>query len=333
MILCVQITRIGAASESARRRILADVAADLLIISDRMDPDFDAEPPALYLDPGRLPPADGLRLARGIVTRLADLHPRVGLAAGKRIAAIAATHADPIALVTPERAAKWLAPLPVADLDPGPTLARRLRLLGIERVGEFAALPRSAVLAQFKRQGRELHLLACGDDHSRITPAPLPHSDVAAHPLDDPVEDRETLRRIAAMLAGRLFERLLPDDLAAGTLYVTLDLADGTLIERDERPLTPISERRVLLDRVDTLVSEMVIDCGVLGVTITLDGLIPAQPQQLSLFDAAPRDDLDGVVIRLAQRHATDAVYRPERHLPETLVLEDRCDLVRRVGA
>ena len=67
--------------------------------------------------------------------------------------------------------AEFLAGLPVEALPVEPAIHQRLRLFGLTRLGEVAALPFSAMQAQFGKPGARAWELANGKDDARIIPA------------------------------------------------------------------------------------------------------------------------------------------------------------------
>src|SRR3989442_1531376 len=68
----------------------------------------------------------------------------------------------------------FLAAQPVGMLPVSEEMRRRLRLLGIETLGALAALPRSALAAQFGPQGALAWELARGEDDSPVRPPEKP---------------------------------------------------------------------------------------------------------------------------------------------------------------
>lgn len=63
---------------------------------------------------------------------------------------------------------RFLAPLPLEVLPLSAELQERLAGLGIQTLGEFAALPGASVEVRFGREGVHFHRLACGEDQSLL---------------------------------------------------------------------------------------------------------------------------------------------------------------------
>ncbi|MBI3971050.1 MAG: hypothetical protein HY332_07145 [Chloroflexi bacterium] len=131
-----------------------------------------------YLDVAGLQPLYGPeprlaeRLAAAATSATADLGgclARVGIAASKFTAWVAATLADSM-VVPPGEEALFLAPLPLETL-PLPLQARlALQRLGVRTLGDYARLPANAVVHRYGGAGRHAHLLAQGNDDEPLRP-------------------------------------------------------------------------------------------------------------------------------------------------------------------
>jgi len=104
---------------------------------------------------------------------IASLHLRcgfmasAGLANGKfaaRVAACAATRPGAVKIVPSNEEADFLAPLSIDHLPADEATRWRLRLLGLETMGDIAKLPLGAFQAQFGHEGRRCWELAGGID-------------------------------------------------------------------------------------------------------------------------------------------------------------------------
>jgi nucleotidyltransferase/DNA polymerase involved in DNA repair len=104
---------------------------------------------------------------------------RVGWGRGKFVAWVAATRAKPgeAVIVPMGEEAPFLASQPLAVLPLDVDTHRRLRQLGLKTLGQLAALPEEAVVAQFGRAGRRLWRLAAGRIAEpvvgRVAPEPI----------------------------------------------------------------------------------------------------------------------------------------------------------------
>ena len=255
-----------------------------------------------------------------------------------------------------ETEAGFLAPLPVAFLPATAGTQERLRVLGVRRIGEFAALPRAAVIARFGAEGGFLHDLANGCDGRRILPRRPAERLRAEAELEPPVESLESLRfvlhRLADALCGQLTAR------GAGATMARLEVAfesggprgDGRKHGRRgsagsspagqsfpveqpfigqsllvEQPLPGPTARseaveRLLLARLEASPPA----APVLRLSLELAGIVPAAGRQLGLFSpqAARAARLEWQLADLAIRFGGGRVLRatirdPEARLPE----------------
>ena len=163
---------------------------------------------SLYPRPGEI---EGALLAAAPAT----LQPRVGVAGERFTTLVAARSAQPgTALRVPlGESAAFLASRSAELLPLDTEMLRRLRLFGIHTIGEYAALPRHAVQAQFGADGRRAWLAARGQDPEPVRPRPFAVARVIeraqAHP---PLISHESI----LLGARQLLRRALRHPRAAG---------------------------------------------------------------------------------------------------------------------
>jgi nucleotidyltransferase/DNA polymerase involved in DNA repair len=262
--------------------------------TNRIELDADAMPQAavLWLDLGRTKDDDAQMLGeriRAAVGRI-GLTASVGIGRGKFTALAAATHTDCLVrLVKHGEDAAFLAPLPVSLLSLKKEDARRLDLLGIRTLGQFATLPRSAISAQFGKLGRTWHLLASGQDARPVRPYKMPDFERVGIDFDNGIIERRMLDDALSRFAGTLSQRLEVRASAAHEISLTIHYDRGaTKTERLQRvqPLTEVGDlRRTLYTLLDTIAP----DAPVCALTVTLSRLSATAPRQLGLFDQRPR--------------------------------------------
>ena len=168
------------------------------------------------------------------------LRPRIGIAGGKFAAAVAARVAPPsCAQVVPvHEGAGFLAPLPIGHLPFAPDVLQRLDLLGLRTIGDLAALPFSAVQAQFGPSGARAWRLANGQDDEPIVPHRHGPSAQASLRFDDPLASVEAVMVALDQLLAYAWsgELPLPSPLGPGRsvrqAHLRALLADGTSWER-----------------------------------------------------------------------------------------------------
>ncbi len=125
--------------------------------------------------------------------------------------------------------AAYLAPLPIVLLPATDDTRERLRVFGLTRIGEFAALPASAVVARFGAHGELLHQLARGMDGRPLQPRkPVQHLRAEAE-LEPPVDTLDPLRFMLHNLCAALCEQLSARGAGATRALMTLELEPATV--------------------------------------------------------------------------------------------------------
>jgi nucleotidyltransferase/DNA polymerase involved in DNA repair len=225
-----------------------------------------------------------------------------------------------------ETEAAWLAPLGIRLLPAGPEVHDRLRLFGLTAIGQFAALPHSAVVARFGAAGGELHDLARGMDGRKLRPRrPVEHLRADAE-LEPPVEELEPLRFVLHHLAGVLCEQLVARGAGASraTLELELERAGPMRLQQalPEPAAVPDLLERLLFARLEADPPQ----APVTRLTLELDGTAPAAGQQLGLFtpQLAREARLRWQLSSLAIRFGADRILRAELRDPEASLAADR---------
>jgi nucleotidyltransferase/DNA polymerase involved in DNA repair len=131
---------------------------------------------------------------------------RIGAGPNPFVAWVATRHAPAGGWlrVAPSEARRMLERMPLTLLPAGPELVKLLRALGLETLGDVAALDVHHVADRFGADGVRLHALARGEDPSRLEPrVPIePVTELIAFP--EPVANEQTLESAAQLLAERL---------------------------------------------------------------------------------------------------------------------------------
>lgn len=139
---------------------------------------------------------------------------RLGWARGKFTAWVAATRATPGSpiIVSDEGRLGFLKSQPLGTLPLDPDNHRRLRRLGLKTLGDLAALPEAAVIAQFGREGKAAWRLASGLTDQPVQGRARPEPIIASLDYPAPVADRGML----AHTIGVLIEHALRDPRRSG---------------------------------------------------------------------------------------------------------------------
>ena len=170
----------------------------------------------------------------GAIAALGIDDVRVGIADGTFTAEQAARSGtrreDPVRIVPAGTAADFLAPLPVVVLDE--ELASLFGRLGVQTVGEVAALGADRLVERFGARGQWLYALSTGRDPRPVTartPPPELHREVAFEP---PVETADQIAFALRVPAAEFVSRLGAQGLVCTELRVVLT---GDRGERSER--------------------------------------------------------------------------------------------------
>lgn len=153
-------------------------------------------------------------------------------------------------LVPPGEGARFLAPLPVAELAAEPALSGQgrtdlidlLRRLGLRTVGDFAALTPVAVASRFGADAAAAHRSARAQPERPPSARALPPDLAVELQLDPPVERVDAAAFAGRTLAERLHARLSAASVACTRLEVYASTVHGQSLSRIWRcaePLTP----------------------------------------------------------------------------------------------
>jgi protein ImuB len=180
--------------------------------------------------------------------RAIGLIPRVGLAASRTAARMAAVNGTaPVTIVPPGRERATLAKIPLTTLDLAPDLAATLGRWGVRTLGELAALPREGLAARLGPPGLRAHDLALGLDRDPFRPWTPPPFWEEAQGLEWEIDSLGILAGVLETVLERLCRRLAAVSLVADSLEVRLGLASGGHHARDVALAYPMSEVKPML--------------------------------------------------------------------------------------
>jgi protein ImuB len=192
------------------------------------------------------PAAIGRRLVHQ--TRAIGLIPRVGLAASRTAARIAAsTGSVAVTVIPPGRERATLARVPIASVELAPDLAATFYRWGVRTLGELAALPREGLAMRLGPPGLRAHDLALGLDHDPFRPWTPPPFWEEAQGLEWEIDSLGVLAGVLETVLERLCRRLTAVALVADSLEIRLGLASGGHHARDVSLAYPMSEVKPML--------------------------------------------------------------------------------------
>jgi nucleotidyltransferase/DNA polymerase involved in DNA repair len=288
--------------------------------------------PARYcLDLNGLPLTEAIPFMQEMGKQLrteTSFDPTIGLSADKFTAQVAAAVSRPNHLlpVEEDNQAQFLSSRLLTYLPLDKEAARRLHLMGIRTLGQFAALSLPALQEQFGSQITGFHRQAQGQGEEPLQPQPAAKQEEIRHWLDEPVDNLLSLTAVLTRLVNELSHRLQTAVFAGRNLQLTLEMENG----RTQHQTITFHQPTMDATRFNTACQEMITSLnfasGVTAVTLTLTDLTPATGQQLTLFQetavatasvAAFR--LQQTVKNLAAKYKDGRFYQPiltENHHP-----------------
>ncbi|MFI5777261.1 DNA polymerase Y family protein [Nocardia sp. NPDC051570] len=269
VVACSAVARSAGVRRGSKRREAQARCPDMYVA--QADPDRDArlfEPVVAAVD-ATVPGVEVLRpgllvLSAGGATRffgseeaaaerLVDavaavgVECQVGIADELSTAVIAARRA---AIVPSGTGARFLAPLPVAELAREPALAPPereglvdlLHRLGLRRIGDFAALAPTEVASRFDADAIRAHRCARAEPERPPSTRPPAPDLTVEYPCDPPIDRVDAAAFAGRLLATHLHDRLSAAGVACTRLAVVAETAAGEQLSRIWRcaePLTP----------------------------------------------------------------------------------------------
>jgi protein ImuB len=162
-----------------------------------------------------------------------ELRPRLGVGPTKFVAGLAALQrgrpdGQPrnVRVVDETEVATFVTPVPVTALPVAAEMIRRLRLVGITTVGELAALPRHALVAQFGAEGIRLVALLDGASEP-VRPRPREERLRERLAFPEPLTSREAVLAAAAQVLRRVLRHPRRQGRVARQLVVRAETEQG----------------------------------------------------------------------------------------------------------
>jgi hypothetical protein len=197
--------------------------------------------------------------AVALVREVAPLPVRAGAGENRWLAVLAARLARPSSATAPAAFASLdrseLAELPLTLLPADATTRQRFTLFGLTTFGQLAALPRSAVGAQFGAAGERLQQLTRGNDPRPLVPRRRPERLTATRTFEPPLTDVGAAGLALRALATELVDRLRDRHLAPGRAALELGREDAPALRIElafpQPALEPDWIARLLLSRLE----------------------------------------------------------------------------------
>ena len=180
----------------------------------------------------------GRQLKAAVFEATGGLHTSVGLSGTKYVAKVASAFDKPdgLTVVPPERAAAWLAPLPVSLLwGAGPKTQKRLVDLGFDTIGEVAAADPGFLDRSLGSAGAHFYDLANARDPRHVARRQGAKSLGSDRTLAHDVTEREDIQLHLRRSADTIGRRLRRKGYLAGGVRVKLKTSNFRLLTRQRR--------------------------------------------------------------------------------------------------
>jgi len=300
------VRRRDLAAEDSATRALLDVAASL---ASRVEP---ARGGLVYADAEGATHLAGTEA--GFATALSSraervgLEARIGLGASMIVARLAAQRGDGCDVVPAGQEPGYLAPLPIACLDPDAATTATLIRWGVRQLGDLARLPAAEVATRLGQPGVDLLRGARGEDPRPLAPVPPPDDVTESISLDHPIDNLEPLLFLLRGLAERAIDRLGLDGIGCRRLGLVLDLDDRTKDARTLPLAAPTRDLKTLITCLRVALEAEPPKAAVLQVTVLA---VPerVRPTQLDLF-APPGPAPERLATTLARLGALCGIER-----------------------
>jgi protein ImuB len=249
------------------------------------------------------------------------LPARVGIAASKLAARVAAESPETPSVVVPGEEEAFLAPLPLARLSPELEAASMLQRFGLASIGDLARLQENEIASRLGAIGRELHHAARGIDPRPLIPRALPPEFREGMEVEWPLVALEPFLFIANAALDRLSKRMELQGFACKRLEMTLKLdPDGYDARAIDLP-APTREVKTMLTLIRLNLEKTPPGAPVTGFSFLGH---PDRPRraQLSLFGpaAVSPEKLATTIAKLVSMLGEGRVGMPmcvDGHLPE----------------
>ena len=288
--------------------------------------------------------ARAVALTRGV----ARLPVRAGVGDNRWLAVLAARLARPerpdapaaFLAIPPRGGAAALAPLSLDLLPADPPTRARFALFGLTAMGQLAALPRSAVGAQFGEPGERLQQLARGHDPRPLVPRKRPERHVAHATFEPPAEGITEIALALRRLTGELCDTLRGRHLAPGRATLTLRLEDAPKLRVElafpEPALEPDWIARLLIGRLEQATrarqpQQAEEEPRIVAIGLAFDRLADPAARQLPAFEARVGrwEELRWSLERLTMRFGEGRLWRASHDRPSASLAEHRSSLVK----
>jgi nucleotidyltransferase/DNA polymerase involved in DNA repair len=246
---------------------------------------------------------------------------RLGVGSNK-IAALAAAHVGDGTICEPGTESEMLAPLPLELLGIEPETIERLRLLGIERLGELAHLPHGPFARRFGAPAAAWHELARGVDRRPFTPRAHTIAIEASIFGEGRASDETQVFFALRMLLGRICADLDCCGRRAGALRLSVELEDADACDFDVPLAIPTAHERTMFDMLRAKLEGATFGAAIVG--LRLQALQLEEGGEAQAFFSADDFDSQRVAVTIARLEAVLGEEIARAKTREAHLLEER---------
>ena len=245
MLLCVNVTGGCLEDEPPARALWEEMLDTLDAVSPLID---DVRPGLAFLDMHGISGDSRAQMAQVRVV-LAHFGCTLRLGTGcNKIAAQAAAHVADGTICEPGTESELLAPLPLTLLEIDQATIERLRLLGIERLGELARLPHGPFVRRFGATAADWHELARGIDRRPFVPRSHTVAIEASIFGEGRAADEAQVYFALRMLLARICTDLDCCGKRVGALHLAVELEDADTCSFEVPLATPTAQERTMFE-------------------------------------------------------------------------------------
>ncbi|HEX6511448.1 MAG TPA: hypothetical protein VF157_04055, partial [Chloroflexota bacterium] len=261
------------------------------------------------------------------VEHASGIRPRAAIATGKFAAyAAALAPAQRERIIPPDQVASFVAGLSTDHLPVAEPIKRRMRLLGLKKLGDVARLPLSALQAEFGPTGRTMWQLSNGLDASELQALLPPSQLIERMRFDEPLITTDGLLMGAQVLLARLGERLAADNRSCRGLRVRAELTSKRTWQKLVNLREPTADVKRMLAALKPVFERHTWRAAVEELELLLWDVCPAGGTQPDLFPerSGARQRIDAALRHLKARYRPLPVYRVVQPEPDTRIAERR---------
>ena len=225
-----------------------------------------------------------------------DLTASIGVAPNKFLAKIASDldKPDGFVIVPETEVVEFLDPLPVSMLwGVGPKTATRLQRLGVETIGQLAAIPLQKMIETLGRSGDHLWHLAHGLDERPVVSGWEPKSISNEITFERDTSDKDVLLKVLRRLSDKVARRLRRQQFKARTITLKLRYQNFSTFSRQTSAPEPLDTGNEIFALIRTLFEKFPLEESIRLIGVGASNLFRAEKEkdQLSLFETTPQGD------------------------------------------